>query len=75
MIYPNKENKLANTEERNTEASERVAISIVENVNLLVQEAQQTSRKTEKKKKIKRRCIGVKLHGKEQLLITDLLIL
>lgn len=51
MIYPNKENKLANTEERNTEASERVAISIVENVNLLVQEAQQTSRKTEKKKK------------------------
>lgn len=51
MIYPNKENKLANTEERNTEASERVVISIVENANLLVQEAQQTSRKIEKKKK------------------------
>lgn len=51
MIYPNKENKLANTKERNTEAPERVVISIVENANLLVQEAQQTSRKIEKKKK------------------------
>lgn len=51
MIYPNKEKKLANTEKRNTEASERVVISSVENANLLVQETQKTSRKTEKKKK------------------------